>query len=258
MMLEQLNSNRFSVVKATTGLFQVIFILTLSQLVIANDNIFLHAVKNDDTDLIGFLAKSQTDINLSDQSGKTALMVAAKAGESELVKQLLDKGAQADKTNNNGGSAVMFASIKGDLKTIQLLLQRRVDANARGSNGWGALMIASAKGHLDVVRMLLDYGVDVNTVDVYDWTPLHRASYENHADVVELLLSVSELLLDARDDQGATALHHAAIQGNIEISRLLIENGAMINAVDLDGRTAGDYAKKNGFDDLALMLNHTR
>ena len=149
----------------------------------------------------------------------------------------------------------MFASIKGDITTIQLLLQRQVDVNAIGSNGWGALMIASAKGHVKVVRLLLDHGVDVNTVDVYDWTPLHRASFENHVQVVKLLLDAPDIQADAHDDQGATALHHAAIKGNYEISRLLIDNGASVQAVDRNGRTAGEYALKNGFDDLAQLLN---
>ena len=257
MMSDQHNIFRYFAVKVTTAVIQVILLLSLSQLVLANDAIFIHAVKNNDADLIAYLAKSQTNIDLSDQSGKTALMVAAKAGNSTLVEQLLDQGAQADKTNNNGGSAVMFASIKGDLKTIGLLLQHHVDVNAKGSNGWGALMIASAKGHVEVVKLLLDYGVNVNTVDVYDWTPLHRASFENHLQVVELLLTDPRLQLDARDDKGATALHHAAIGGNHEITRSLIEKGASVRITDHDGRTAIDYAQKNGFDDLAQMLKHS-
>ena len=242
-------------VKTTRGLFCVFLFLGWCQIGFANDNIFMHAVKNDDVELIAHLAKTQPNIDLTDASGKSALMVAAKAGNSELVKLLLDKGAQPEKTNNNGGNAVMFACIKGDIETVRLLLSNGVNVNARGSNGWSALMIASAKGHAEVVTMLLDEHADVNTVDVYDWTPLHRASFENNEQVVKVLLAAPQLKLDARDDQGATALHHAAIQGNLHISRLLIEYGASVQTVDLKGLTPENYAQQKGFDDLAVILN---
>ncbi len=225
-----------------------------SSFVPANDNLFLHAIKNDDINLISQLIRTEVNINQADQTGKTALMVAAKAGNPQLVKKLLDNGALADIKNNNGGSAIMFACIKGDMETIRLLIEKEVDVNARGSNGWGALMIASAKGHTEVVKLLLQHNVDVNTVDVYEWTPLHRASYENREQIVELLLNVPAIKVNAQDDQGATALHHAAVKGNINISKRLIEKGADIHQTDLIGRTAQHYAEKNGYMALAAML----
>lgn len=257
MMSERHNSPELTASRLLTCIIQILFLISLNQPVYANDTVFIHAVKNSDTELIGFLAKSQTNIDLPDDSGKTALMVAAKAGDSTLVRQLLDKGAQADKINNNGGNALMFASISGDITTVELLLSQQVDVNARGSNGWGALMIASAKGHVEVARLLLDSGADANTVDVYDWTPLHRASYENHVAIVSLLLTATDIRRDARDDHGATALHHASIQGNYEISRLLIEHGASVRMPDHEGYTAMDYALKNGFEELAQLLNYS-
>jgi len=51
------------------------------------------------------------------------------------------------------------------------------------------------------------------------------------ARVRELLVS-DPALVRATDDEGATALHHAAERGHRDVVRLLLENGATVNARD--------------------------
>lgn len=46
------------------------------------------------------------------------------------------------------------------------------------------------------------------------------------------MLAADRSLAQARDEQGATALHHAAFEGRREIVELLLESGADINARD--------------------------
>ena len=78
------------------------------------------------------------------------------------------------------------------------------------------------------------------------WTPLHRAAYENRIQVVKLLLEQDAIDVHLRDDHGATALHHAAANGNTEIVNLLIASGADTLVADSDGRTPATYALVNG------------
>src|SRR5512143_3812016 len=49
---------------------------------------------------------------------------------------------------------------------------------------------------------------------------------------VRELVAADPALVQARDEEGATALHHAAERGHRDIVRLLLENGAAINARD--------------------------
>jgi len=219
------------------------------------DHRFLDAVAADDLKRIAQLSRLVEDVDMKTQTGKTALMVAAKVGDKQLVEKLLRRGASAHETNNNGGSPIMFVSINGDVDSMRQLLKKDVDVNAKGSNGWGALMIASAKGHLDATTLLLESGANVNTQDVYYWTPLHRAAYENRQQIVALLLSVPNIEINARDDQGATALHHAAVKGNHQIVELLLKAGADPLQQDRQGRTAAIYASESGYAELATILS---
>ncbi|CAG8690832.1 4996_t:CDS:2, partial [Cetraspora pellucida] len=51
-----------------------------------------------------------------------------------------------------------------------------------------------------------------------------------------------------RDENGVSPLHFACESGNLDIVKLLLLNGHAWNAIDIDGVTAGEYAKRNGHD----------
>ena len=215
----------------------------------------MQAVVSHDTARIFALAQDEDNIDLATPTGKTALMVAAKAGEFSLVKWLLDNGANPHAANHNGGTPLMFASISGKSEVVALLIEHQVDFDAQGKNGWGALMIAAAKGHTQVVDQLLTAGAEVNTHDVYYWTPLHRAVYEERIEVSKRLLSSPGIKVNARDDQGATALHHASKLGNLSLVRLLLSHGADPDIADVHELKPQHYAQKSGQGHVLVHLN---
>ncbi len=68
---------------------------------------------------------------------------------------------------------------------------------------------------------------------------LHRATKANNLNVVKEILTTSYRNFDAKDENGMTAMHIAAINKvNPEILKLLIEKGAAINSRDSKGNTA--------------------
>ena len=56
-------------------------------------------------------------------------------------------------------------------------------------------------------------------------TPLHKAVCGGHIDIVRLLVE-NGAEVNARDGNDETPLHKAAERGYIEVVRLLVENGA--------------------------------
>jgi ankyrin repeat protein len=220
---------------------------------IANEE-YLSALERGDLDTAARLVTAGVDIDAHRTDGKTLLILAAKESDVILVRKLIAAGANVDATTNNGGTALMFAAIRGDIETQTALIDAGADVNAVGGFDWTALMVATVKGHSDVVRQLLASGADPNLRDIYGWTPLMRAVYEDRERVVQALLEQPDIQLDARNDQGATALYLAAVQGNEPATRALLLAGADPRIGDRDGRAPENVAVAAGHESIARLL----
>ena len=84
---------------------------------------------------------------------------------------------------------LIYVAADGDSKAVLILLKKGADANAPFPIvGTRALMVAAAHGHKDTVRALLDAGADVNAEDFTGWTALHSAALKGDPEIVRLLL----------------------------------------------------------------------
>jgi len=104
------------------------------------------------------LARPATDMNALNQSGESALMLAAIKGDLEGVQLLLGKGA---KINQPGWSAIHYAATGPEPKIVELLLQRGAEVDARSPNDSTPLMMAAQYGSEDSVKLLLARGADL-------------------------------------------------------------------------------------------------
>ena len=90
-----------------------------------------------------------------DQSGKTALMYAAKGTNARVVEMLLDMGADVNAQDEQGETALIVAAGKGHADIVKLLLDRGADVNARDDWGRTALKLAETE---EVAKLLRAYG----------------------------------------------------------------------------------------------------
>ncbi len=235
-------------------------ILTLSLTQVLNsahagaDEDWTRAIRQHNLPLIERLLSRVTNVNLAAEDGRTALMLAAGAGQTKLAQALLATGADVNAVNRRGGTALMYAATDGNPATLSALLSRGAAVNARAANGWTALTLASARGHAGIVTQLLAAGADANAPDIYGWTPLMRAVYEDRFEAVRALLGNKSLRVNARDDRGATALHFAAARGSLNIAKSLLAHGADARATDAAGRTPATVAAAEGHAALAEFL----
>lgn len=89
---------------------------------------------------------------------------------------------------------------------------------------------AAAVGALEAAVTLIKHGSDVNKGDLYGKTPLHIACLEGHVEMVKLLVSHgADVNRETADTAlSLTACDFAALRGNVEILRFLIEKSGRV------------------------------
>ena len=158
----------------------------------------------------------------------------------EAAKLLIDLGADVNAIGDSGESALHFVS---DIEIAKLLIDMGLNANARTEHGNNPLhcYYEDTPSNLDILAYLIESGADVNAVNDDGETPLHRMVGYNHFDQVELLL-MEGANVNTQDIDSNSPLHSAAWHGEdgIELAKLLISNGADINASNGRGWTPLD------------------
>src|SRR5262245_30646146 len=90
-------------------------------------------------------------------------LAAAESGDTAKIAESLNQGTEIDVTDEHGQTALMLAADEGNVDTVKLLLQHKASPDLQNRLGGTALILACFKGHLEVVTELLKAGADVNT-----------------------------------------------------------------------------------------------
>jgi hypothetical protein len=116
-----------------------------------------------------------------------------------------------------------------------------------GRRGFTQLHNCAWNGFTSSVKRLLSIrNINVNVKDDWNgWTPLHCAVCIAHVEIIRLLLQ-NGAKVNAKSNNGSTPLHYAARNGNVDILHLLVENGADLEAQKNDGWRALHNAARFG------------
>ncbi len=179
-------------------------------------------------------------LHANKRHGWTALIWAARNGQSEIVSLLLDGGANVNAITKDGFTALVHAIDNGHQETAHLLLKRGADPNLVEDNCSPAVSLAAGHGFVDLVRAILDRGGDVSSLDNWGHDALCSAVAKNQAEVLELLLKRG---LDANavcpNAGDWPPLFIAAEQDALECAEILLDYGADMNfGVGEKGATA--------------------
>lgn len=94
----------------------------------------------------------------------------------------------------------------------------------------------------------------VNTAGNYGNRPLKIAAVRGDIRAIDILLQAGAEI-NARNEDGYTALHHAVSQRHLPAVQRLVEFGASLDAVSDDGFTPLQEAKMHKYDEILAFLS---
>jgi ankyrin repeat protein len=170
--------------------------------------------------------------------GLTALIFAAREGDSESAKALLDHGSRINQTTEYGWTPLLTAINNRNYALAKMLIERGADTNIANKGGWTPLYLATDNrnieggdypvptpdlDHLDIIRALLQHGANPNarvrdntltrTIFTMQWffedgaTAFVRAAQSSDTALMKLLLQykADPFLKTANGDTALTA-----------------------------------------------------
>lgn len=216
------------------------------------------AVENNQLSATKFLLENGAYPDITDKENDTPLMRAMYYNRPEHAKLLIEYGANVN-TSYNDDFILTWATFNNYTDIVKLLLEKGANTECYNPVGCTPLIIASY-GNYGICELLIQKGADVNArrskTNNKDWTSLMYASYHSKLDIMKLLLE-NGALIDIRTPSLHSAYLIAAQYGTPDAVELLINNGAELNCTDSDGDSALICAAKyEQTDNIKLLIEY--
>lgn len=104
----------------------------------------------------------ELDVDALDESGRSALHIAASMGYTVVVQALISCRAKIHAVDHRGRTPLYCAAETDSTRLVGMLIEAGAAVNVVDLEGWTPLQIACHHGHADVVRLLIDHGAQVD------------------------------------------------------------------------------------------------
>jgi len=193
-------------------------------------NALADAVIEKDTAKIKQLLQSGVDINTQHPtSGTSVLMIASSYYYyDDMVEYLIGKGANVNLKDSEGETALLWAA-SNSLPSAKILVENGAKVNIAANDGMtpflqATLGVSSGKVTIEMCNLLRKNGANINAS------------------------------LTKKSAAGWTALHYAAVNGDIELVKYLIRYGANVNKSTGEGSTPLFLAKLGNHEEVVQIL----
>jgi len=188
------------------------------------------AVIKKDTAKIEQLLQTGVDVNTQHPtSGTTALMIASSYYYyDDIVEFLIRKGAKIDLQDSEGKTALLWAA-SNSLPNAKILIANGAKVNIAANDGMtpflqATLGVSSGKVSIELCDLLRKKGANINAA------------------------------LSKQSAKGWTALHYAAVNGDVELVRYLVKYGANVNKSTGEGSTPLFLARLGDHEEVVQIL----
>ncbi|MDF1824186.1 MAG: ankyrin repeat domain-containing protein [Verrucomicrobiales bacterium] len=187
----------------------------------------------------------------------TPLAAALNDRNFELADQLIEAGASLDVDQEAGMPFLIEAVRSNDEEMLDFLLSYSADVEYRGAEPVGALAVAAASGNLELTERLIKEGASPDARGVSGKPLLIEAVKERNDSLFDLLIeSGADISVTVGETAGRemSALSFAVATGNRRIQKLLLEKGASPDVYSLDAEPLLYDAIEGGNEEAATLL----
>jgi len=197
--------------------------------------------------LIKFLIKHGANINAISDEGYSPIIYATKVNNKSVINGLLESGADASVVSKDGKSLLHHAALNGSVHLVDYLIKNKLvnDIDGVDQNYETPLILAVKSKNVDIVKYLVERGADVNHTNIIGESVLAMACYGR---ITKINLTILQYLIDHGANINTiynfeensiyvdkkvyckeTPLIFAINRKNIELVKILVENGADVN-----------------------------
>ncbi|KAE8698374.1 Potassium channel AKT1 [Hibiscus syriacus] len=231
--------------------FQNIIQVNVGDGTIIMNNLLQHLKDMNDPIMQGILMETENMLARGRMDLPLNLRFAALRGDDLLLHQLLKRGLDPNESDSNGRTALHIAASKGSENCILLLLYYGADPNFKDSEGIVPLWEAMLGGHHKVAKLLNENGANINVGDVGHYAC--TAAEQNNLSLLKKIIHYGGDVT-CLSHTGYTALHAAVCEGNLEIVKFLVEQGADVDKPDFHLWTPRVLAEQQGHEEILAFF----
>jgi ankyrin repeat protein len=205
----------------------------------------------------------ETETRSAKEVAEDLLSVMFKIKKEELI-QFIQEGADINARNSEGETPLVWAiKYRADLEIIRTLIENGANVNIVDDINLTPLMYAVLNGNNEIIPILIENGADVTIKGLIGQKALDYADYNEKVkgtDVYKLLrektLSTlpSELRIEYVTKRLLAVIENAYVDVSAEEVSQLIQEGADINAVGMNGETPLIVAARRDLDPEIILI----
>ncbi len=173
------------------------------------------------------------------QNEDSPFYLAMKYNQNKIIEKILST------CTIDGGQALCYAAKEGLLNTVRTLLACKIDTNSLGNKGAPPLVLSIRTPPITKLLIIngahIDYAIKAPQGGM-NLSALSAAIVTSNPNAVQLLLE-HKANSNTKIPENNTLLHLVSAEGKLEIIKILLNYGALINTRNDNGKTPADVAK---------------